>query len=343
MSNSVNRQILLASRPTGRPSAENFTLVEQALPTPRDGEVLVRTLYLSVDPYMRGRMNAGKSYIAPFEVGQVITGGAVGEVLRSEAPGFEPGAIVGGFWGWQDYAAVPAGHLNRIDPALAPIETALGVLGMPGLTAYFGLLEIGRPQAGETLVVSGAAGAVGMLVGQIGKLHGCRVVGIAGGNRKVQYLKSELGFDAAIDYKAEKDLSAALRSACPDGVDVYFDNVGGSISDAVMSLINQGARVPICGQISLYNLAEPDVGPRVQPILLTRSARMEGFLVGQFSARYREGLEQLAAWLREGKIRYEETITRGLDHAPEAFLGLFEGANLGKQLVLVQEPSQARP
>jgi NADPH-dependent curcumin reductase CurA len=339
MATSVNRQIHLASRPRGMPTHETFAMVEGPVPTPGDGEVLVRTLYLSVDPYMRGRMNEGKSYVPPFKLNQVLTGGVVGEVVASRDPALTPGDLVTGHLGWQDYSLAPAGQLQRVDPSLAPIETALGVLGMPGLTAYFGLLDLGRPQAGETVVVSGAAGAVGLVVGQIARLQGCRVVGIAGTERKTRYLKDTLGFDAAIDYKAPGDIAEALAAACPDGVDVYFDNVGGPISDAVMALINPGARIPICGQISLYNLETPDIGPRVQPLLLTRTAIMQGFLVGQFAARYPEALAKLAHWLRAGSLRYEETVTEGLEHAPDAFLGLFSGENLGKALVHVAGPT----
>jgi NADPH-dependent curcumin reductase CurA len=336
----VNRQIHLASRPTGMPTHETFAMVEGPVPTPGEGEVLVRTLYLSVDPYMRGRMNEGRSYVAPFKLNQVLTGGVVGEVTASRSPAFKPGDLVTGHLGWQDYSLAPAGHLQPVDASLAPIETALGVLGMPGLTAYFGLLDIGRPQAGETVVVSGAAGAVGTIVGQIARLQGCRVVGIAGTERKTRYLKEQLGFDAAIDYKAPGDIAEALSAACPKGVDVYFDNVGGPISDAVMALINSNARIPICGQISLYNLETPDIGPRVQPLLLTRTALMQGFLVGQYAARYPQGQAQLAKWVSDGTLRYEETVTEGLEHAPDAFLGLFTGENLGKALVHVADPSR---
>jgi NADPH-dependent curcumin reductase CurA len=340
MAATVNRQIHLASRPKGMPTHETFTTVEGPVPSPGDGEVLVRTLYLSVDPYMRGRMNEGRSYVAPFKLNQALTGGVVGEVTASRSPAFNPGDLVTGHLGWQDYSLAPAGQLQPVDASLAPIETALGVLGMPGLTAYFGLLDIGRPQAGETVVVSGAAGAVGTIVGQIAKLKGCRVVGIAGTERKTRYLTEQLGFDAAIDYKAPGDIAEALSAACPDGVDVYFDNVGGPISDAVMALINTNARIPICGQISLYNLETPDIGPRVQPLLLTRTALMKGFLVGQYAERYPEALAQLAKWVADGTLRYEETITEGLEHAPDAFLGLFTGENLGKALVHVADPSR---
>lgn len=329
-----NKQILLASRPAGMPNEANFRIVETEVPQPKAGEVLVRTLYLSVDPYMRGRMDDRKSYIAPFAVNEVITGGGIGEVIESRSPAFQPGDIVTGMLGWQLYSVATAQELVKIDPTLAPVTTALGVLGMPGLTAYFGLLEIGRPKEGETVVVSGAAGAVGMTVCQIAKIKGCRVVGIAGSDEKNQYLEHELWVDTTINYKAG-DMRQPLKDACPEGVDVYFDNVGGEVSDAVMPLINKGARIPICGQISLYNLAKLDVGPRVQPYLLVKSALMQGFIITDYAPRFSEGITQLGRWNAEGKLKYAENIVEGFENAPRAFLGLFKGENLGKQLVKV--------
>lgn len=329
-----NKQILLASRPAGMPNEANFRIVETEVPQPKAGEVLVRTLYLSVDPYMRGRMDDRKSYIAPFAVNEVITGGGIGEVIESRSPAFQPGDIVTGMLGWQLYSVATAQELVKVDPTLAPVTTALGVLGMPGLTAYFGLLEIGRPKEGETVVVSGAAGAVGMTVCQIAKIKGCRVVGIAGSDEKNQYLEHELWVDTTINYKAG-DMRQPLKDACPEGVDVYFDNVGGEVSDAVMPLINKGARIPICGQISLYNLAKLDVGPRVQPYLLVKSALMQGFIITDYAPRFSEGITQLGRWNAEGKLKYAENIVEGFENAPRAFLGLFKGENLGKQLVKV--------
>ncbi|MGH9968785.1 MAG: NADP-dependent oxidoreductase, partial [Pyrinomonadaceae bacterium] len=328
-----NKQILLASRPAGMPTSDNFRIVETDVPQPKEGEVLVRTLYLSVDPYMRGRMSDRKSYIAPFGVNEVINGGVIGEVIESRAPTLKPGDIVMGQLGWQLYSVARAEALTKLDPNLAPVSTALGILGIPGLTAYFGLLDICNPQEGETVVVSGAAGAVGITVCQIARIKGCRVVGIAGGEEKTRYLKDQLGVDATIDYKAAADIRQALKEACPDGVDVYFDNVGGEISDAVMPIINKGARISICGQISLYNLEKPDVGPRAQPFLLVKSALMKGFIVIDYIARYGEGLSQLGRWLKEGELKYAENIVTGFENAPRAFLGLFAGENLGKQLV----------
>ncbi|GGE25802.1 putative NADP-dependent oxidoreductase YfmJ [Marinithermofilum abyssi] len=332
----TNRQILFMQRPKGMPNDAVFQMTETAIPELQEGEVLVRTVYLSVDPYMRGRMNDRKSYIPPFELNQPLTGGVVGQVEKSRHPEFVEGDIVAGMMDWADYSVVKGDKLNKVNTGLAPISTALGVLGMPGLTAYFGLLDIGQPKEGETVVVSGAAGAVGSIVGQIAKLKGCRVVGIAGSQEKVNYLIDELGFDGVINYKTD-DVKQALKEACSDGVDVYFDNVGGDISDAVMSLINYQARIVLCGQISLYNLEKPDVGPRMQGQLLINSALMKGFIVRDYQDRFKEGISQLAEWVAQGKIGYRENIVEGLENAPDAFLGLFKGENIGKQLVKVSE------
>lgn len=331
-----NKQIVLNNRPAGMPTIDTFRIENAEMPQPNEGEVLVRTLYLSVDPYMRGRMSDRKSYVPPFQLNEVIVGGGIGEVVESRSPAFQPGDIVTGMLGWRLYSVVKADELRKIDPRVAPVTTALGVLGMPGLTAYFGLLDICNPQPNETVIVSGAAGAVGMTVCQISKLKGCRVVGIAGSDEKNRYLKDELGVDATINYKTVA-LKEALAESCPDGVDVYFDNVGGEVSDAVMPLINKGARISICGQISLYNLEKPDVGPRVQPYLLVKSAFMKGFIIIDYTARFAEGVMQLSRWVAEGKLKYAENIIEGFENAPRAFLGLFTGENLGKQLVKVGE------
>ncbi|MBD1373002.1 NADP-dependent oxidoreductase [Hazenella sp. IB182357] len=333
----MNKQFLLASRPTGTPSSENFKLVEVPIPDLKEGEVLVRSLYISVDPYMRGRMNDYKSYVPPYSLNEPIAGGVVGEVIESKSSQFQTGEIVMGMYGWQTNGVVNGKDLQKINSDIAPISTALGVLGMPGLTAYFGLLDIANPQAGETVVVSGAAGAVGMIVGQIAKIKGARVIGIAGSEEKINYLKEELHFDEVINYKTTSDIKADLRNACPNGVDVYFDNVGGSISDAVLLLINQGARIPLCGQISLYNLEKVDIGPRMQPLLLINSALMQGFIVSNYMSRFHEALPQMAQWVAEGKIKYKETIVEGFENMPTAFLGLFSGENIGKQLVRVAD------
>jgi NADPH-dependent curcumin reductase CurA len=329
-----NKEIRFASRPAGVPTLDNFQTIDTVVPQLNDGEVLVRTLYISVDPYLRGRMRPGRSYVPPFEVGEVITSGAVGEVVESRAPQFQTGDIVTGMMGWRLYNGIKPAELRKIDARMAPVTTSLGVLGMPGLTAYFGLLDIGQPREGETVVVSGAAGAVGTTVCQIAKLKGCRAVGIAGSDEKDDYLKRELGVDAAINYKSG-EVAQALKEACPKGVDVYFDNVGGEVSDAVMPLLSHGARIVICGQISLYNLDKPDVGPRPQPALLVNSASMKGFIITEYAARFPEGVMQLTQWLAAGKLKYAETIVEGFENTPKAFIGLFSGENLGKQIVKV--------
>jgi NADPH-dependent curcumin reductase CurA len=343
----MNRKIILASRPSGMPTVDNFRIVDAEMPRPAEGEVLLKTLYLSVDPYMRGRMNEGRSYVAPFELNEPITGGVVSEVVESRSGNFQAGDIVSGYLGWELYSVAKGdsatpGSLVKVDPALAPVTTALGLLGMPGLTAYFGLLDIGRPAAGETVVVSGAAGAVGSVVCQIARIKGCRVVGIAGSDEKSEYLTGELGADAAINYKTSGDLRQSLKDACPDGIDVYFDNVGGDISDAATMLINHGARIIICGQIALYNLEWPHVGPRPQLLLLVNRALMQGFIVSDYAARFPEGVGQLGRWFAEGKLKNAEHIIDEFENAPRAFLGLFAGENTGKQLVRVAEPGGAK-
>jgi hypothetical protein len=282
-------------------------------------------------------MSDRKSYVAPFAVNEVMNGGVVGEVVESRATAFKPGDIVTGQLPWQLYSVAGAGELRKVDPNLAPVTTALGVLGMPGLTAYFGLLDLGKPREGETVVVSGAAGAVGMTVCQIAKIKGCRVIGIAGSDEKNEYLEHELWVDRTINYKTAADMKQALKDACPGGVDIYFDNVGGGVSDAVLPFINQGARIIICGQISLYNLEPPDVGPRPQPYLLVKRALMQGFIITDYAPRFGEGVKQLAQWLSEGKMKYAENIVEGFENTPRAFLGLFSGENLGKQLVRVED------
>ncbi len=329
-----NKEIRLASRPTGVPSAENFQFVDTDTPEVGDSEVLVRTQYISVDPYLRGRMREGRSYVAPFNVGEVISSGVVGEVVESLSPNFQKGDIVTGMLGWRLYNVAKADELRKIDPRMGPVTTALGVLGMPGLTAYFGLLDICQPKEGETVVVSGAAGAVGMTVCQIAKIKGCRVVGIAGSDEKNRYLREELGIDAVINYKTD-DVSKKLAEACPQRIDVYFDNVGGPVSDAVMPLLNSRARISICGQISIYNLDRADVGPRPQPYLLINSALMKGFIITDYAPRFAEGVIQMAQWMAAGKLKHAESIVEGFENTPQAFIGLFSGDNLGKQLVKV--------
>jgi NADPH-dependent curcumin reductase CurA len=326
-------QIILAYRPKGVPSASDFEVREILLPEVQDGEVLLQPLYYSVDPYMRGRMNDAKSYVPPFEIGKPITGGVVAKVLKSKADSLNEGDIVSGMLPWSKLSISSVKGLQKIDTSVVSASYYLGILGMTGLTAYFGLLDIGKPKEGETLVVSGAAGAVGIVVGQIGKIMGCRVVGIAGSDEKVALLKEKFGFDDAINYKTTPDMQKAIARACPKGVDIYFDNVGGEISDTVISNINFHARIPLCGQISLYNSTEVPIGPRLQPMLLTKSALMQGFIVGNFQGRFPQGIEQLSQWLKDGMLTYTETITPGFNQLPAALIGLFRGDNTGKTIV----------
>jgi hypothetical protein len=338
MSNMKNRQIVLAARPEGEPKPEHFRLEEKDAPSPRDGEILMRTLWLSLDPYMRGRMSAAKSYAKPVEVGEVMVGGTVSEVVESKHKDFQRGDIVSSYAGWQDFAVSNGSGLMKLDPNAAPISTALGVLGMPGMTAYFGLLEVGKPKAGETVVVSAASGAVGAVVGQIAKHKGCRAVGVAGGLEKCRYVVEELGFDACVDHRAP-DLPEKLAAACPKGIDVYFENVGGVTWNAVFPLLNVYARVPVCGMIAHYNDVAPPPGPDRTPALmrsvLTRRLTLRGFLVFDFVARQGEFLREMSGWVRDGKIKYREDVVHGLEKAPEAFTGLLKGKNFGKLLVRV--------
>ncbi|WP_458206090.1 NADP-dependent oxidoreductase [Haladaptatus sp. NG-SE-30] len=333
----TNRKFLLSKRPEGTPDRDTFELVEEGVPEPGPGEALVRTLYLSVDPYMRGRMRARESYAEPWDVGDPLQGGVVAEVVESNGAGFEEGDVVAGNLQWADYVSAPGSSLQRVNPDFAPVSTALGVLGMPGRTAYFGMREVAEPEAGDTVVVSGAAGAVGSVAGQIARLSGARVAGFAGSDEKVAFLEDECGFDVGINYKQTDDYGAALNDAAPDGVDVYFDNVGGEITDAVFSKLNVDARVAICGQIALYNEESIPTGPRKLGTLIETRARVQGFLVSDFAPRFEQATRQLAEWVSSDDVAYRETVTEGLENAPDAFLGLFEGENIGKQLVKVGE------
>ncbi|MEQ8247649.1 MAG: NADP-dependent oxidoreductase [Alphaproteobacteria bacterium] len=332
-----NLRILLAKRPTGSPTAGDFSIVSEAIPTPGPGEILVQSLYLSLDPYMRGRMNAAKSYVPPVEIGAVMGGGVVGRVMRSDVAAYPAGTIVEGLLGWQQFAVAKPKMLRKIDPALAPISTALGVLGMPGLTAYFGLLDLGKPIATDTVVVSAASGAVGSLVGQIAKRLGCRTVGVVGSPEKARYIVDELGYDAAINYRTSDNLRRDIREAAPDGVNVYFDNVGGPVTDAVFENLAQRARIVICGQISQYNSTKQEMGPRNLSRILTTRSRIEGFIVFDYADRYPQGLKDLATWVANGEIKYKEDIIQGLENAPAAFIGLLEGKNFGKLLVKIAD------
>ena len=328
-----NRQYRLAAVPVGMPKESDFQLVDSALPSIADGQILLKTVYWTVDPYMRGRITGVKSYADPVMVGDLMVGGAVGEVVESKNPKFAVGEFAVGYWGWQEFCVSDGQGLQKLDPGMAPVSTALGVLGMPGMTAYFGFLELCQPKSGETVVVSGAAGAVGSYVGQIAKIQGCRVVGIAGGDDKVEYLTKELGFDAAFNYKTTTNYIAKLKELCPNGIDCYFDNVGGSISDAVFPLLNLYGRVSICGQISQYNLEKPEPGPRLLAYILVKQVRVEGFIVMRFAPRFREGVVQMAQWVQQGKVKYREDVMNGFENMPKAFIALLNGKNTGKMLV----------
>jgi len=337
MTTEQNTRIVLAARPRGAPVASDFRLEHTPVPTPRTGQVLLRNRWLSLDPYMRGRMNAGRSYVAPLEIGETMDGGTVSEVVESLHPAWSPGDLVLAHAGWQTYAVVDGETLRRkLDPAGLPVQTALGVHGMPGFTAYVGLHEIGRPQHGETLVVAAASGPVGATVGQIAKLKGARVVGIAGGAEKVAHLRDELGFDVALDHRAE-DFAEQLAAACPDGIDVYFENVGGKVFDAVMPLLNDFARIPVCGLVAHYNATAPAPGPdrlpQLMAMILSRHLTVRGFIQHDFIALYPEFVREMGRWLRDGRIRYREDVVVGLERAPEAFIGMLEGRNFGKLLV----------
>ncbi len=335
MSQGVNRQVRLKSRPSGIPQAEHFEIVEAPVPEPGEGQVLIRNLFLSVEPAMRGWVSSVANYSEPVAIGGVMRSFAVGRVVSSRHPAYQPGDVVTGLFGWQDYAAVDGSSIGRrITETDLPISTALGVLGLNGLTAYFALLELGQPKANETVVVSTAAGSVGSCVGQIAKILGCRAVGIAGGAEKVALCREAFGYDAAIDYRAD-DLPTRLAQACPDGIDVYFDNTAGAISDAVLNHLAVGARVIICGTASIASWNPIPLGPRVERHLLVKRARMQGFLVFDYAARYAEGLQALAEWVRAGKIHYREEILDGIEQAPDSIAGLYRGENLGKRLIRI--------
>jgi hypothetical protein len=331
----MNKVILLNKRPVGKPALADFRFSSDAIPVPTSGDVLLKTLYVSVDPYLRGRMSDSKSYVPSFEIGKPIQSGIIAEVIDSTHSEFTKGDFVSGILEWKEYQISDGKGLKKVDQNISALSSYLGILGMTGITAYLGLIEIGAPKKGETIVVSGAAGAVGSVVGQIGKILGCTVIGITGSDKKAELLKSKFKFDSAINYKTVPDLNMAIRNTCPKGVDIYFDNVGGEISDAVLANINKHARLPVCGAISLYNETKVPVGPRIQTILLTKSATMRGFIVGDFSSKFPEAIKQLAVWLKEGKLTYAETIVSGFDNIPQAFLDLFDGKNEGKMIVKI--------
>ncbi|GCE16073.1 NADP-dependent oxidoreductase [Tengunoibacter tsumagoiensis] len=326
-----NRQVQLASRPEGWVKESDFRIVETDVPAIGQGEVLVKNLYLSLDPYMRGRMSAAKSYAAGMELGDVMVGGTVGTILESNHPEFKAGDTVVGYLGWQLYAVSKGEGLRTVSTNAAPVSTYLGVLGMPGLTAWIGLIDIGQPKAGETVVVSAASGAVGSVVGQLAKARGCRAVGIAGGKAKCDYVVNELGFDACVDYKAG-NLAVDLQAAAPDGIDIYFENVGGPILDVVLTQLNAFARIPLCGFISQYNVTEPYAIKHFSA-LLTNRVKLQGFIVGEHAAHFPQALDELGKLVTTGKLKYRETIANGLENAPKAFIGMLKGENFGKQLV----------
>lgn len=336
MSAPDNLRIVLASRPTGRPGPENFRIEHAALPSLSDGQVLLRILYLSLDPYMRGRMSTAKSYAAPVEIGQVMEGGTVAEVLESRLGDFRPGDIVLSHSGWQSYAVADGSRLRKLDPAAAPVTTALGVLGMPGFTAYSGLLTIGQPKPGETVVVAAASGPVGSAVGQIARLKGARAVGIAGGAEKCAFVRDAFGFDAVVDHRSPR-LAEELAAACPKGIDVYFENVGGKVWDAVFPLLNGFARIPVCGLVAQYNSSGEFEGPDRLPVvmrqILSKSLTVRGFIQTEFVAQRPAFYAEMARWIAEGAVKYKEDIVEGLERAPEVFIGLLEGHNFGKLIV----------
>ena len=331
----MNKVIILDSRPVGKPTLENFKFIEEENPVAGEGQVLLKTNYVSVDPYLRGRMSEAKSYVPPFNLNEPVKSALIAEVVESNHPDFKTGEFVSGLLEWKEMQVSDGKGLIKVDAQAADLSAYLGILGMTGLTAYIGLQEIGKPKAGETLVVSGAAGAVGSIVGQIGKILGCRVIGLAGSDAKTSMLEQDFGFDVALNYKTTKDMKAAIATAAPDGVDVYFDNVGGEISDAVLANVNQFARVPVCGAISSYNETAVAMGPRVQSILVKTSTLMQGFIVSNYSAKFPEAKKQLTAWLQEGKLTYKETIVNGFDQIPQAFIDLFDGKNDGKMIVKI--------
>jgi NADPH-dependent curcumin reductase CurA len=333
MAESVNRQILLKSRPEGAPSLDNFELAEAPIPEPGEGEVLMRILYLSLDPYMRGRMSAARSYAAPAALGRPMVGGTVGEIVRSRHSQYAVGDIVLGYGGWQQYALSNGAGLRTLDPKAAPVSTALGVLGMPGMTAYVGLLEIGQPKPGETVVVAAASGAVGSVVGQIARIKGCRAVGIAGGAEKCRFVADELGFDVCVDHRAP-DFANKLEAACPKGIDVYFESVGGRVQQTVWPLLNDFARIPVCGLIAQYNATTVTPGPDLVSVLRKRLL-LRGFIVSDFAAKQADFLRDAGEWVRTGRLKYREDIVDGLEQAPAAFLGLLQGRNFGKMLVRI--------
>lgn len=337
--NEKNQQIVLAAHPSGVPTSNTFRIEDIDIPSINDGQVLLKSLYVSVDPGMRGFMDKGEDDAAgtKFNLGQPITSRTVAQVIDSQHADFEVGDIVHGRFPWQRLISSNTDNIEKVDPSLAPISTAVSMLGVPGLAAYFGMLDIGQPKAGETVVVSDAAGAVGSMAAQIAKIKGCKVVGIAGSEEKINYLQSNLGLDKGINYKTTDDMQAAIKQACPNGVDVFFDNVGGELFDAVFANINPHARIAICGQIAEYNEDNPPQGPRPMHTLIKKSARMEGFVVFDFKDKFAAAKQQIAHWYQDGQLHYRENLIEGFEQLPNAFIGLFSGDNIGKQMVKVTD------
>lgn len=335
MAETLSREIHLKSRPSGMPEAENFELVEVSVPEPADGELLVRNIYMSVDPYMRGRMVDRKSYVPPFQIGQPLDGGCVGRVVRSRNNAYAVGDYVLGTRGWREYYTSEGSQLQKIDPALAPVQTYLGVMGMPGLTAYVGLLDVGRARPGDMVFVSAAAGAVGSAVCQIAKIKGCRVVGSAGSREKIRWLLEEAGIDAAFNYKETDKLTEELHRHCPKPIDVYYDNVGGSHLEAALDHMNDHGRIVLCGMISQYNSIQRPRGPGNLFLAIQRRLTLQGFIVSDYLDRVPQFHQDLGKWIKQGRIKWRETVVEGIERAPEAFIGLFRGDNFGKMLVKV--------
>ena len=331
----MSKTVLFKNRPKGKPQTSDFEITSEEDPKPAEGELLLKALYISVDPYLRGRMRDEKSYIPPFELNKPLESMVVAEVVESNNQNFKRGEYVSGMLKWKQLQTSDGQGLNKVHKEMAPLSAFLGVLGLTGLTAYLGLEKIGNLQEGETLVVSGAAGAVGSIVGQIGKIKGCRVVGIAGTDDKIIHIKQKFGFDEGINYHTTKSMKNAISEACPNGVDVYFDNVGGEILDAVLQNVNKDARIINCGAISIYNETGVPTGPRLEGILIKNTVLMQGFLVRDHAKDFGTALKQLGAWLQEGKLKYDETTVEGFEKLPEAFIGLFEGKNTGKMVVKV--------
>jgi len=330
-----NKQIVLNSRPSGEISSENFRFDDIDISVPEKNEILLRTKYISVDPYMRGRMNDYKSYIPPFQIGETITGGSIGTVVLSNSENFQEGECVLNFEGWREYFLSNGDGLTKVDPSIAPVQTFLGALGMPGMTAYVGLLNIGQPKENETVYVSAASGAVGSIVCQIAKIKGCRVIGSAGSDQKVDWLLNKIGIDGAFNYKNVENITAELKKQCPDGIDIYFENVGGEHLEAVLFNMNSFGRIPVCGMISQYNQTEPQSGPRNLGFVIGKRLLLQGFIVSDHYDQLPQFQADMVEWLKDDKIKWEETIVEGIENTPKAFIGLFTGENLGKMLVRV--------